>query len=154
MDLRGKKTPIRYCKLQARLPLLVWKEWYSSSGERSCHERRMLGTRPSFYGNKRNLKEELGGGKRGDERERRGGCIGMFLEKRDHERRHVKTLRIRGFPCGNQLYLFINHMHGTTALVDAVRGSFHIQTTYQSICRVDMAQTCSCLPSELLCSAL
>ena len=37
-------------------------------------------------------------------------------------------LRIRGFPCGNQLYLFINHMHGTTALIDAIRGSFHIQT--------------------------
>lgn len=64
MDLCSKKIPIRYSKLQARLFLLVWKEWYSSrslsSGEGSCHERRMHGTRPSFYGNKRNLKEELG----------------------------------------------------------------------------------------------
>lgn len=47
----------------------------------------MHGTRPSFYGNKGNLKEELRVGK-GDEGERRGGeYIGMFLEKCEHESR-------------------------------------------------------------------
>lgn len=41
-----------------------------------------------------------------------------------------------GFPGGSQCYLFINHMHGTAAALIAA-ASFHIQTTYQSICRAD-----------------
>lgn len=53
-----------------------------------------------------------------------------------------------GLLCGSQCCLFINHMHGTTALIAAVRGSFHIQTTYQSICRAAMDLTCSYLCSE------
>lgn len=45
-------------------------------------------------------------------------------------------------------YLFINHMHGTTALVAAVHGSFQIQAAYQSICRAGTDLTCSYLCSE------
>lgn len=74
MNLCGGRVPIRYFQLQARLLLLVWKEWYSSrspsSGEGSCQERRMHGTRPSFYGNKRNLRG-VGRGKEGWERKGR-----------------------------------------------------------------------------------
>lgn len=137
MNLCSEKIPIRYCQLQARLLLLVWKEWYSSrslsGGEGNCHERRMHGTRPSFYGNKRNLKEVLGVEKGVERERRRAGYIGMwmFLEIDDHERGVYVNL---GLPYGSQCYLFINYTYGTTALLAAVGDSIHIQITYQTIC--------------------
>lgn len=113
----------------------------------------MHGTGPSFYGNKRSLKEKLGVEKRRDEREkmrrkRRRMYWNVFGDGWSwKEVAYVKHCE-SGPPPGSLCYLFINRMHGTTVLIAVVHSCFHIQTTYQSVCRVDLVLTCSCLCSE------
>lgn len=58
----------------------------------------------------------------------------------------IRNTTDRSLPCGSQCYLFVNCMHATTTLTTAVRGSFHTQTTNQSMCRadIDLARICVC----------
>lgn len=115
MDLCRAEIPIRYRQLRARLQPLVWKEWFSSrslsSGEGNCHENRMHGTRPSFYGNKRNLKEELGGVREDDKEETNRD---VFWNRWWWKAWRLWNASNLGLPCGSQCYSFISWPHSSS----------------------------------------